>query len=326
MSTTLSVILDTRRIKKSNKFPVKLRVTFERVTEYYQTIFDLTKDDFDKLSASRISNELQTIRDKLKEIERTAENAVKDLGSFSFTDFENEFIYTNAILFRPRKLKPIISFKSTSEFDYSSFSKKFPILLEEDSMPDTISFSYKNFIKKVLREGRISSGMYYHCSFVSIKKFRGNVHLKEITVSFLYEYENWHINQDISKTTIGMYLRPLRTIFNEAIEDGIIKKEKCYPFGRRKYKIPASKNTKKALELSDIKKIYYYKCDPKNESEQKAKDYWLFSYFGNGMNPKDIACLKYKIFMMNTSFLNVAKQKEHCVATQSQSRFSLTII
>jgi Arm DNA-binding domain len=106
MSVTLSIILDTRRIKKSNKYPVKLRVTFERVTEYYQTIFDLTKDEYDKLSASRISNELQTIRDKLKEIERTAENSVKDLSSFSFTDFENEFIYNNAILFRPRKLKP----------------------------------------------------------------------------------------------------------------------------------------------------------------------------------------------------------------------------
>jgi len=112
MSATLSIILDTRRIKKSNKYPVKLRVTFERVTEYYQTIFDLTKDEYDKLSASRISNELQTIRDKLKEIERTAENAVKDLGSFSFTDFENEFIYNNAILFRPRKLKPAIPSKS----------------------------------------------------------------------------------------------------------------------------------------------------------------------------------------------------------------------
>ena len=29
MSTTLSIIRDTHRIKKSNKYPVKLRVTFE---------------------------------------------------------------------------------------------------------------------------------------------------------------------------------------------------------------------------------------------------------------------------------------------------------
>ena len=30
------------------------------------------------------------------------------------------------------------------------------------------------------------------------------------------------------------------------------------------------------------------------ESEQRARDYWLFRYFANGMNPKDTACLKYK--------------------------------
>lgn len=71
---------------------------------------------------------------------------------------------------------------------------------------------------------------------------------------------------------MGMFIRPLRAIFNEVIEDGIIKKEKCYPFGRRKYRIPASKNTKKALDLADVKKIYNYECNPKNESEQKTKD------------------------------------------------------
>jgi integrase/recombinase XerD len=294
MSTTLSMILDTRRIKKSNKYPVKLRVTFERVTEYYQTIFDLSKSEYDKLSASRISSELQTIRDKLKEIQRSAENAVNDLDSFSFIDFETEFISNNAIFFRPRKLKTVVPSEKKSDFDYSSFFKKFPILLEQDSKPDTICFCYKNFIKNVLRESRISSAMYYHCSYVSLNKFRGNVQFKAITASFLYEYEHWLTAKNISKTTIGMYLRPLRTIFNEAIESGIIKKEKCYPFGRRRYRIPASKNTKKALGLEDIKKIYYYKCDSSNESEQKAKDYWLFSYFANGMNPKDIACLKYK--------------------------------
>ena len=84
MSATISIILDTRRIKKSNKYPVKLRVTNERVTAYYQTIFDLSKDEYDKFSAPRISNELQSIRDKLKGIERTAENAAIVLSPFYF--------------------------------------------------------------------------------------------------------------------------------------------------------------------------------------------------------------------------------------------------
>ncbi len=181
MSATISIILDTRRIKKSKKYPIKLRVTCDRISEYYQTVFDLPKNDYDKLSASRISNDLQSIRDKLKDIERTAENTVTALSPFNFINFEKDFIQNNG-LFRQRKLKPSLHFDTKNEFDYSSFHKKFPILLEAYSTPGTIFFSYLNFIKKILREGRISSAMYYHCSYVSLKKFRGNVRFEEITV------------------------------------------------------------------------------------------------------------------------------------------------
>jgi integrase/recombinase XerD len=293
MSITINIILDTRRIKKSEKYPIKLRVTHDRNSEYYQTIFDLTKNDYDKLSASRISNELQTIRDKLKFIETTAQTAVRVLSPFTFKEFEIDFTYDNK-LFRQKKIKLLPVPEIKTEFDFTVFHKKFYILLEDYSTTGTVFYSYLKYIKSILQEGRIGTAMYYHCSYISLNKFRGNVRFTEVTASFLYEYENWLKAKNVSKTTIGMYIRPLRTIFNEAIEDGFIKKEKCYPFGRRKYRIPASKNTKKALELADLKKIYYYQCDPDKDSEQKAKDFWLFSYFGNGMNPKDIACLKYK--------------------------------
>ncbi|RYE36608.1 MAG: site-specific integrase, partial [Sphingobacteriales bacterium] len=69
--------------------------------------------------------------------------------------------------------------------------------------------------------------------------------------------------------------------------------DKSYPFGRRKYQIPAARKVKKALEMSDVEKIYYYNESKLSQSEQRSRAYWLFSYFGNGMNPKDIASLKY---------------------------------
>ena len=293
MSVTISIILDTRRMKKSNKYPVKLRVTFQRVTEYYQTVFDLVKEEWEKLPASRISNELQSIRDKLKEIKRKAEALIKDMEPFSFPEFEKKFIQSHSH-FRQRKLKTELPCETTDGFDYSPFHKKFPLLLEQPVKPGIISYSYQIFIKKLIREGRISTAISYHCSYVSLNKFRGDVSFTTITPSYLTEYENWLKSQDLSKTTIGIYLRPLRAIFNEAIEDGIVKREKCYPFGKRKYRIPSSKNVKKALELEDIQKIYFYECNPDLPGEQQARDYWLFSYFGNGMNPKDIANLKYK--------------------------------
>ena len=74
MSIQLSIILDTRRMKmKTKKYPVKLRVTFERAVQYYQTIFDLSKEEYKKLSSSRISEDLKQIQDKLRTIERDAE-------------------------------------------------------------------------------------------------------------------------------------------------------------------------------------------------------------------------------------------------------------
>jgi integrase len=95
-----------------------------------------------------------------------------------------------------------------------------------------------------------------------------------------------------SLTTIGIYLRSLRTLFNEQIQSGNLKIEQ-YPFGKRKYQIPAGQNIKKALTLDDVAKIYDYEVIP-GTIEARSKDYWLFSYFCNGINMKDIALLKYQ--------------------------------
>ncbi len=40
-----------------------------------------------------------------------------------------------------------------------------------------------------------------------------------------------------------------------------------------------------------MKKIFYFK--PETESEEKSRDFWLFCYYGNGMNIKDVSLLKY---------------------------------
>lgn len=62
MSVAITVILDTRRIKENNKYPVKLRVNFKRVTNNYQTIFNLSEEEYRMLSAPGISADLQSIK------------------------------------------------------------------------------------------------------------------------------------------------------------------------------------------------------------------------------------------------------------------------
>ncbi|WP_319589260.1 site-specific integrase, partial [uncultured Draconibacterium sp.] len=124
-----------------------------------------------------------------------------------------------------------------------------------------------------------------------ISKNRKKLNFWDVTPDWLKEYEKWMLDEGKSRTTVGIYLRSLRTILNNAIHDGNLDRE-SYPFGKRKYQIPAGNNKKKAFVISDIQKIVEY--TPANTFEEKARDMWLFSYLCNGVNVKDIARLKYK--------------------------------
>jgi integrase/recombinase XerD len=320
MSATCNVILDTRRIKKkTSAYPIKLRIVFDRKPQDYQTILDLTSEDWQKLSAPRLSEKLLTVRSKIKEIGEAAEEAIKKLDPFSFPDFEKEYIANNP-LFKQRRRKQQVFLSAQDEFDYTEYEKRLPILKERDLQAGTVAFTYLSYIKKLIQEGRVGTAVNYHCSYHSINKFRGNVRFTEITPSFLRQYELWMLKQENSKTTVGIYLRALRAIFNEAIHDRLVKAEK-YPFGRRRYIIPAGKNTKKALTLDHIQKLYYYQ--PANIYESKAKDYWMLFYLGNGINPKDVALLKYR--NIHGQFISFERAKTERTSRKDPPKISIHI-
>jgi integrase len=131
-----------------------------------------------------------------------------------------------------------------------------------------------------------------------------------VTPSFLNSYEKWMQGKGKSDTTIAIYLRPLRRLFNDAIKMGDVAME-GYPFGDSKYgkyKIPEERNFKRALSKEDIRKIFNY--HPEKGSElQRARDMWVFSYLANGLNMSDIFRLKYKNIQGDTIILRRQKVK-----------------
>ena len=231
------------------------------------------------MSAPRINAELPTIKSKLKQIEREAEACIKNLADFSFHEFENTFIQFNP-LFRPRKQKfrPASSLQEKNElpepdFDYTPFKKRFAVLSEACLQRGTLGWSYQEYIKRLLRKERIGTAVNYHCSYVSLIKFKGNVPSRAITIAYLKSYEKKAKEQGLSKSTIGMYVRALRAIVNEAIENELLVKDKSYPFGKKKYKIPTARKVKKALELTDVQNLFYCPLETSSDSEQRSRDY-----------------------------------------------------
>lgn len=251
-NTNTTLFHDTRRAKKSGKYPVKVRLTYNRKQKYFPTNYDLTVDDFARLYAKRVHQDFRETYDDIWNMFHKAEDIVKTLPRFDWRKFEAQFITPRA-----------------------------------DAM--SIYTAYDKQIKKFEASGQLGTAMIYRCGLKSLSAYSPKLNFEDVTEEFLNKYETWFLEKGNSKTTASIYLRGLRTILNIAIEQGIITKDN-YPFGKRRYQVPATRNIKKALTLADIGKIQYY--TPKDDGESRAKDYWLFSYYGNGINFKDIALLK----------------------------------
>lgn len=292
MATQMSIMLDTRRMKKDDKYPVKLRVYNSGKALPYATIYDLTKEEFGKLKAKRVSDSFMEIRDQLKELERSAAAYSEKIIPFDFEKFEFGFVRGNPVFKEKNKKNQAATLVKTTGDIPEEWVRKFSIFKESHPAPDCISIIYLQFIKSLLLQGRIGTASSYQSSYNSLKSFRFNFRFRQLTVQVLKEYEGWmiHVSQN-SKTTVGIYMRALRAVFNEAINQKLVTQED-YPFGRRKYGIPGGRNIKKALSTDGIAKLYYTKVE--RENEEKAKDFWFFSFYANGMNVKDIISLKYK--------------------------------
>ena len=292
MEPQITILLDVRREKQGFLYPLKLRVYWKNKAVMYPLIYDLSKLDYEKLEAKRVSDNLVIIRDQVNDIQHEAKVAAKKISPFDFNKFEDSYINTNK--FFRCKVKVVKSSlpKQISDEIPEEWKSKFSIFKEEPVFADNASVIYLSIIKTFLYQGRIGTATIYQTGYNSLKNFRGNVRLSEITVRFLQEYEGWLVNEKgNSKTTVSFYTRSIRAVFNEAIENKIISRDD-YPFGRKRYAVPSGRNIKKALNKESISKLYYSKIEIENQ--QKAKDFWFFSFYGNGMNVKDIICLKYK--------------------------------
>lgn len=270
----ISLYLDTRREKKNGKYPVKLRVftPTPRRQKLYTTAFEFTIDDFQSIwETKKPRKEHREIRFKLQVIENKAQEIASKLQRFTFERFEQ-------LLFSSNK-----------------------------DIAHDVCFYFKQAIDQYKRNKQIGTASNYDLSLKSLLAFHKKESLSfyTITPQWLKDYEDFMINtKQKSRTTVGFYLRPLRAIFNTALSRNLMDPD-TYPFGKRKYQIPAPKGVKKALTKEQLKLLLENR--PSNFEQHKAKSFWFFSYASNGMNIKDIANLKYKDISGDTLIFRRAK-------------------
>lgn len=285
-----SIYLDKSRPKANGLCSVKIKVTYNRKRKYFSTGIDLSPEEFETVFfGKRKTDKQKEIKTKVEYFEAKANDVIKILSVFSFDAFEEQY-------------------------------------LDERNTADSVSFAFDKYISNLKLENRIGTAVSYECAKTSIAKFNKDLTFAEVTPTFLKKYENWMLNKGNSVSTVGIYLRSLRAIYNLQNIDRSV-----YPFGtgKNKYTIPTSKNTKKALTLEEIGKIYNYDAEP-NTTKEMAKDYWLFLYLSNGMNVKDFCLLKWENIENNMLSYKRAKtersQRESKLISVSLKPESLAII
>jgi integrase len=261
---SISIYLDTRREKVKEAYPVRLRVYSAGKTRMFSTPFKLTDAEFESVwKTTKPRNENKVLRLKLQELENRANEVAAELKVFSFEQFEKR-------LFQ----------KSGSREDIVCHYQEMIASLRENNQFGNAS-NYQLSLKSLLdfvqhRTGRKATKLLF----------------SEITKDWLLKYESDMLNRlNRSRTTVSMYLRALRAIFNQAKQQGDISPE-IYPFGKNQYQMPAVRGVKKALRKEDLRILMDAKAG--TPEQEKARDFWFFSYACNGINIKDIALLRWE--------------------------------
>lgn len=172
------------------------------------------------------------------------------------------------------------------DFSFDQFEKFF---LQNAALKDSLEYAFDQYTEQMEPErvGNRQSCNEAKKSFLGYKK---SATLADVTPAWLKGYEKHMDELERSKTTIGIYCRALRSVFNYAISEGRITPER-YPFGKRKYEIPTGRNIKKALTLDEIKKIFEYEL-PEGSKSLMYKELWILIYLMNGINVADLLRIK----------------------------------
>ena len=253
-AASVSPFIDKFHPKTDEIRIVSIRVTHNRKRKYYGTKVRLKPSAFDKImTAKRRSEAENKIYNEILSYHNKAVKVITQLPIFTFSKFEEMYF-------------------------------------ENRNATDSVSYAFDKYIDELREEKRIGTAVSYESAKASIDRFKKDLKFADITLAFLKKYESWMLTNDKSRTTIGIYLRSLRTVFNRQSID-----KSLYPFGegQGKYSIPTGRNIKKALTLEEISKIFHYDA-PKKSMVEMAKDYWVFIYLCNGINVKDLCLLKRK--------------------------------
>lgn len=282
---TIKILLRDKP-NKEGQFPIILRITKDRKTKLISLGINCLKNDWnDKESCFKksYSNHIQRNRSLLN----WKQKALSIIDSFNIDNID---------------------------FTLNQFEERFR---NKESNKITVLEFWEDKINDLNLSGRTGNARAHRDTKNSFFRFCKNqkILFKEINVELLDKYETHLRATGSNDGGIGVRMRELRAVYNDAIKKGIVD-EKYYPFKTYKVSKLKGRGFKKALSRDEVLKIINL-----NEMEYphlvEAKHIFVFSYYTRGMNFYD---------MMKLRWDNIVDDKIIYTRSKTKGRFIVKIL
>jgi site-specific recombinase XerD len=258
----VSACLFKSKTLKDNSHPVLIRFSQLKLKKYISTGLSSTVDEWD----------FDLNRYKLNKPEKKKLHLKNNL-------------LIDKIIFEAQSLI-VDNFDFQKVYSIESIIEK----LIKKNKPVSVFTFIESFIARLEKAGKNGNALAYKNTFGVFKTYRNEKDLSfdELTYKVLINFEEDLQGRGRKINAISFHMRTLRSLYNKAIKEGIAQQE-LYPF--KDYCVKREKTSKRAIVKGNISAIK--ELDLSDELDlDKARDYFLFSFYTRGMAFVDLAFLK----------------------------------
>lgn len=261
---SVKIVLDTRRQKKDSTSPLKLRLVHDRKTFHIYLGQRATVKDWDENG------------EKLKSSCKTVDNVTR----------------FNALLHKEKQkvLDLIIRLQDENKLERLNIEEIKRLLVSKNTEAMVLGFA-EEIVAELKQAERHGNASVYETLRRSISNFtKGkDIPLKQVTYAWLKKYEAWFFSRGNSVNGLSANMRTLRALYNRAIKQNLIDKD-FYPFND--YSVKYEKTRKRAIAAADLERVKAFV--PETARQERAKEYFMLSFYLMGASFVDIALLKVK--------------------------------
>lgn len=277
----MSISINIKQRNKPNskgEYPIVIQIIKDRKAKIISTGYLCSKEEWDK-QLSQFNKKCINYSKKNRVLMKLKEKAFSVIDDFALMQVD---------------------------FTLQQFEQKFRGV---EVAKKSVSQFWLEKIEELENSGRMGNAKAYKDTYRSFFKFNSlkNIEFKNIDPDLLSKYESFLRSTGSNDGGIGLKMREIRALYNDAINRGFAKQEH-YPFKTFKLSKFRGSGTKDTLSKQEIEKFEQLNKE-ENMHLLNTYNYFIFSYYARGMNFADLMTLKWSDINGDRINYNRAKTK-----------------